>query len=100
LKVKTLHLGENPVKSRGLMALFNGLQKNNTIRDLYINDICMQNEVIKSLSKCLIKNKTIQHLNLGNCGIDDESLSLMKTGLMFNTGIKVSSFLLFFDSRC
>jgi hypothetical protein len=102
LKAKTVQLGENPVKSRGLIALFNSLEKNTTIRDLYLNDICLQNDAVKALAKAMIKNKTIQHLNIGNCAVDDESVSLLKNGLMFNTGIKVTAlpFVWLIINRC
>jgi hypothetical protein len=75
--------------SRGLLPLFKSLLNNTTIKDLYLNDICLQNDAIRALGKCLIKNKTLQQINLGNCGVDDESLSVLKKGLMLNCGLKV-----------
>lgn len=89
LKIKTLHMGENPVTSKGMIPLLKSIGHNDSIKDLYINDICLQNDTVKALSKMLVRNTTLTHLNLGNCGIDDESVLILKTGLVFNSSLKV-----------
>lgn len=45
---------------------------------------------MKALNKMLINNKTLEQLNLGNCSIDDEGISQIKKGLMYNSTLKVS----------
>ena len=37
----------------------------------------------------MVKNKTLQQLSLGNCGIDLESLHILKSSIMLNRGLKV-----------
>lgn len=63
------------------------------MKDLYLNDTKLDNESIKALNKTLAGNDTLQILNLGNCGLDDESLSLLKTGLTLNESLKVIFFI-------
>ena len=89
LNCPTLHLGENKPTSFGLIALFESLEINKTLKNLYLNDTLIQDEVAKAINRTLIKNNTLELLNIGNCGLDDESISLIKYGLMYNKNLKV-----------
>jgi len=64
-----------------------------------MNDIPLSGEVMKALNKVLIKNTTLELLNLGNCGIDDEGLSHIKNGLSLNSTLKVLVILSYNYSR-
>jgi len=45
----------------------------------------------------LVKNKSIEQLNIGGCGITAEGIELLKSGLMFNSTLKVKIILNLFD---
>jgi len=89
LACTTLHIGDNKPTSIGLIALFRSLEINNTVKNLYLNDTLIYDDVAKAINRTLIKNSTLELLNIGNCGLDDESISLMKYGLMYNKSLKV-----------
>lgn len=86
--LSTLHLGENKPTSVGLMGLFEALENNKTMRSLYLNDMLLFDDAAKCLNKMLVKNKTLDLLNLGNSGADDETLAILKPAFMFNQTLK------------
>jgi len=86
--ISTLHLGENKPTSVGLMGLFEALEDNKTLRSLYLNDMILFDDAAKALNKMLVKNKTLELLNSGNCGADDETLAILKPAFMFNQTLK------------
>jgi len=89
--ITTLHLGENKSTSVGLMGLFEVLENDKTLKNLYLNDTLLLDDSAKALNRMLVRNKTLSLLNIGNCGVDDETISFLKCGLMFNQGLKVKT---------
>jgi len=71
------------------MGLFEVLENDKILKNLYLNDTLILDDSAKALNRMMVKNKTLQLLNIGNCGVDDDTISLLKCGLMFNQGLKV-----------
>jgi hypothetical protein len=79
LNISLLHIGGNN-QIKNLKTFFNALQLNQNLKILYLNDINLDS--LNYLSRMLRKNKTLEHLNLMNCGITD--IKKISDGLKFN----------------
>jgi Ran GTPase-activating protein (RanGAP) involved in mRNA processing and transport len=53
------------------------LQKNKTLKSIYLNDIGLEISTIRSLADCLKKNHTLEELNLGNTGFSDQAARII-----------------------
>ena len=84
-------MGGNEPTSKGIVSFLKSLNSNDVIKNLSLNDIPLNNESLQALNKMLVKNKSIEQLNLGNCGITPEGIDLLKSGLMFNSTLKVKN---------
>lgn len=55
LLCSTLHLGETKPTVVGLVALFQSLEDNKTLTNLFLNDVLIPNDAYKALNKALVK---------------------------------------------
>ena len=63
------------------------LAKNNTLKNIHLNDWDFDEDNIRFLDAMIYKNQSIEEINLGNCNLNDYSIKNILPGLMKNTSL-------------
>ena len=84
MSLQRLHLQNCALCTTFLVVLFQFLSSSTCIEILRLDNNCFSNDAIDAAHLFLTRNKTLIHLGIGRCHIDDERLTVLSEALMTN----------------